>query len=122
MTQRAHPEADLQRAVVAYLNAALPADAWFTAINPVPAKSKAVAGLSKAMGLVPGVPDLVILWHGETLWVELKSRTGWTNAVQRACMLAIADAGAEIAVCRDIDEVAAALEGFGMKLRAKVSA
>jgi hypothetical protein len=63
------PEQALQRACVGLLERfyePMP-DVFWTAINPVPAKSRAVAGISKAMGLRPGVPDFIFIKEG---WQE----------------------------------------------------
>jgi len=49
--------------------------AW-TAINPVPAKSKAAASRSKRMGLVAGFPDLHVLWGGRAAYAECKRPIG----------------------------------------------
>ena len=81
-------EQELQKSIVEWwrLCAASPT-AWMTAINPVPAKSKAVAGLSKAMGMAPGVADLLIIWR-PTPWstafafVEVKTSNGRRSGAQ----------------------------------------
>lgn len=64
------PEQMLQRACVQLLEAfyePMP-DVFWTAINPIPAKSKAAAGISKAMGMRKGVPDFLFMKEG---WREI---------------------------------------------------
>ncbi len=56
-------EESLQRTVADYLALCVPvppAGPWWTAVNPIPAKSRAAAGISKAMGLKAGTPDIVM--------------------------------------------------------------
>ncbi len=72
-------EQALQRAVADYLALCVlapPAGPWWTAVNPIPAKSRAAAGISKAMGLKAGTPDLVLCWKGRLVGIELKAGRG----------------------------------------------
>ena len=67
-------EQALQKACVEWLvGFLLPTDPIFwTAINPVPAKSRAVAGLSKAMGLRAGAPDMILIYDERVFGIEFK--------------------------------------------------
>ena len=72
-------EQSLQRTVADYLSLCVPAPPegpWWTAVNPVPAKSRAAAGVSKAMGLRAGTPDFAMCWKGRMVGVELKAGRG----------------------------------------------
>jgi hypothetical protein len=61
------PEEILHRACVAYLRAALPKP-WFCAHVPNGGgRSKAEAGILKAMGVLAGMPDLLVFGPHETL-------------------------------------------------------
>jgi len=84
---RHHPAAEesLQRAVADWLAWCVPAPPdgpWWTAVNPVPAKSRAAAGSSKAMGLRPGAPDFVLCWRGRLVGIELKVDGGRLSPAQ----------------------------------------
>lgn len=59
----------------------------------------------------PGWPDLVILGHGRSLFVELKSEKGRVRPEQIGVLRMLADSGAECALWRpsDLPEVLAAL-------------
>ncbi len=72
-------EQSLQRTVADYLALCVPAPPsgpWWTAVNPIPAKSRAAAGISKAMGLQAGTPDIVLCWKGRLIGIELKAGRG----------------------------------------------
>jgi hypothetical protein len=122
---RAHPEQDLQRAVVRLLHAVLPADAMWTAIAPLPGSSPRAGAQSKALGLAAGVPDLIIVHHGFTLWIELKAPGGSLSDPQKAMHRQIVAAYSSdvytrfgtVVVCKSIDEVLAALRTHRMLKR-----
>jgi hypothetical protein len=120
--RRLHPEADLQRAVVQYLAVALPPEAWFTAINPRPLKDARTAAFSKALGMKAGCPDLLLVYKGRALFIELKAGRGYVTGAQEFMHAQLRVAGAEVAVCRDIGEVCHALNRWGIPTRARVAA
>ena len=119
---RSAPEQTLQRAVAAYLDAALPSDAVWTAINPVPAKSRAAAGISKAMGLKAGFLDLLILWRTNAYLIELKAKGGRVSPDQVVMIRRLSDAGAHCAVCHEMDDVIDHLNAWGFPLKARIAA
>mgnify|MGYP000023501536 CR=1 FL=1 len=114
-------EQALQKAVAAYLRVAMPADAWWTAVNPIPAKSKAAAGLSKAMGMRAGVPDLVGVYQGRPWAIELKTGTGSPSRAQRLMHAEMRDAGVRTMVCRSVDEVWGFLDALSIPLKARAA-
>jgi hypothetical protein len=73
--------------------------AW-TAINPIPAKSKAAAGMSKRLGLVAGFPDLHVLWGGRAAYAECKRPVGGkpSGDTQPAVQAQLVAAGGFVAV------------------------
>lgn len=71
----------------------------------------------KAMGVVPGVPDLIILKGGEMFALELKSSTGRTSPAQRLCHAAMEAAGAKTAIAKGLDEALITLEVWGVLKR-----
>ena len=103
------PEQALQRAVARYLELALPREAWFTAF-PAGGGGKVRGAILKGMGLKPGVPDLLILHHGELYGIELKASGGRLSPEQGECHRSMARAGCQgIAVCKSVDDVAVVL-------------
>lgn len=119
--KRNYPEQDLQKSVAAFLDRALPSDAVWSAINPVSAKSKAAAGLSKAMGLKPGILDLFILWRCKVYFIELKSKTGTVSDDQKTIIIRLEIAGAKCAICKTLESVQAQLTIWRIPLKARLS-
>ncbi len=123
-----HPHSDneqsLQRTVADYLALCVPAPPsgpWWTAVNPIPAKSRAVAGISKAMGLRAGTPDIVMCWRGRLVGIELKAGRGRVSLAQIETHDAITLAGGVVTTCRTLHEVAAFLATPGAPSRVMVS-
>ncbi len=110
-------EQSLQRTVADYLALCVPAPPegpWWTAVNPIPAKSRAAAGISKAMGLKAGTPDLVLCWKGRLVGIELKARRGRISPAQLEAHDAITLSGGIVTTCRTLNEVAAFLATLGV--------
>lgn len=118
------PEYQLQRACVDYLTRFVPeppvGPVW-TAVNPVPAKSKAVAGKSRALGMVKGWPDMQFaLAGGRSFYVEFKAGAGSLSPEQRAMHHWLGQLGHRVHVVRDLAEFAEALEFEGVPVKAGV--
>lgn len=103
-------EESIQRSIASYLDVALPAGCWYTAINPIPGKTKIAAARSKAMGMKAGVPDLLIIWHGKPIFIEVKKEGGYLSKVQKEIHDHIRAAGAEVYTGRSIDDVIETLQ------------
>ena len=115
-------EQSLQRTVADYLALCVPAPPsgpWWTAVNPVPSKSSAVAGISKAMGLRAGTPDFVLCWKGRLVGIELKAGRGRMSPAQIEAHDAITLSGGVVTTCRTLDDVAALLATLGVPSRAR---
>jgi hypothetical protein len=114
-------EADLQRAAQQYLTAALPRhEALFFHVPNGGYRPHGTAGRLKAEGVVPGVADIIIIWKGRALGIELKACTGRLSKAQQNWGDAFTLAGGCYAVCRSIGDVAAFLDAAGMPLRARI--
>jgi len=86
-------------------------------------RSKAEAGVAKAMGQRAGNPDLWFVWHGEgrrPFAIELKAPKGRVSDNQQSAHQEIHQAGGGIHVCRKLDEVLEVLENEGVPLRGAV--
>ncbi len=113
-------EESLQRTVTDYLALCVPAPPdgpWWTAVNPIPAKSRAAAGSSKAMELRTGTPDIVLCWKGRLVGIELKAGRGRVSPAQLEAHDAITLAGGVVTTCRSLDDVAALLVTLGVPSR-----
>lgn len=68
----------------------------------------------KALGMLPGVPDLLLVADGKLYALEIKTKHGHVSADQRAVMDALAAAGAATAVARGIDDAVGCLDRWGL--------
>ena len=106
-----------QTEVAARLDAWLPADAFWTALDPI-APSATSGLLRKRRGCKAGVPDILILYRGKLITIELKSRRGQCSRSQRAVRVALLRAGvAAWWVCRSADAAMWALYKSGVPFR-----
>lgn len=119
---RRKPEEILHRAVAEYLTAVLPRDVFFTTF-PAGGGGRIRGAILRGCGLQPGVPDILIVCAGIAHWVELKAPKGVVSDEQTACHERLRAAGSNrIKVCRSIDDVAEALEFWGVPTRESRSA
>ena len=114
-------EAALHKAVAKYLAYALPKDAVFTTIGHG-GGGKVRGAQLKARGLLPGFPDILILWQGDAFCIELKSAKGRLSKEQEAVHDRLMVAGCFVETCRSIEEVDLQLFLWGMKPRARLTA
>ncbi len=115
-------EQSLQHTVADFMAWCVPAPPvgpWWTAVNPIPAKSRAAAGISKAMGLKAGTPDIVMCWKGRLVGIELKAGRGRVSLAQIETHDAITLAGGVVTTCSSLDDVAAFLAALGAPSRAR---
>jgi hypothetical protein len=111
------PEEKIHAAVVELLRWAI-APGWI-AYHPANGEwrgphGKKVGARLKALGVLPGVPDL-ILWApgGMAHGLEIKSRTGRLSVAQKAFRANCDAYGRPYAVARSLDEAAAILAAWG---------
>jgi hypothetical protein len=71
-----------QARVVELLKRHLPAGCFSTALENAP-RSRLAGLLTKLRGTRPCLPDVWVIWLGESVFVELKSRGGIASKVQR---------------------------------------
>src|SRR6266498_739302 len=68
----------------------------------------------KSLGVVPGIPDLLLLHEASLYALELKSATGKPSHSQIAAAMALASAGATVGVAFSLDEAIGQLESWGL--------
>ena len=87
----------------------------------LPAHSDPVAALSGAIrkqrGIKPGVPDILVLYRGKLIAIELKSRSGKCSPPQRFVREALRRAGARWWVARSAGAAMWALRKAGVRFR-----
>ena len=119
--KRAQPERQLQAAVAQYLKAALPADAFFSALPGGDGR------MTRAPGYRAGLPDLMVFWNTgaadpRLVFFELKSKVGRLSREQLECHNAMRIADAFVYTVKSIAEVESWLRYCGIPLRAAVAA
>ncbi len=118
--RRKQPEQALQRAVAEFLTLALPVpDAWFTTI-PAGGGGKVRGAILQGMGYRAGTPDMLVIYKGTVIWMELKASNRKLTEVQDDCCGDLIAAGCKWALCRTLEDVERALRRFGVPLRATV--
>ena len=116
----AYREHALQQVVSVFLGRALPPDATWTSVDTATdQKMSVIAGARrKARGIRPGWPDMQAIWRGQFYAIELKEGAGKQSDNQIAMQAEIERAGGKYQVCRSVEDVEAALRGWGIPLRA----
>ncbi len=117
-------EEDLHVRVAAYLKHVLPDDVvWWHTPNGArydPKNAAATAALMDMMGLLPGIPDILILYRGRLYGFDLKSRSGTASAAQIDTAARLVAADAEIfdpkVPVRTLEQVEGLLTEWGMPL------
>lgn len=108
-------ESAIQRAVFEHLRAR----AWprVFAFHPKNASSDMRGrrrGVYAGLGVVPGVPDVIIVHAGRTFALELKADRGKLTAVQSEAMAMMTHAGVTCAVVWGLDAALEQLERWGV--------
>lgn len=114
MTKRNQPEARLQKAVVQHLKlTGVPGLVYFSVPNEGK-RTAMMAGHLKAMGMLPGVSDLVMLCTGQMFFLELKARGEKPTENQLLFGASAIAAGASFAWCDNIDQAITILRDWGL--------
>lgn len=117
-TPRPRAEHALHRSVVRFLRLALPDDAAFMHVPNHGRRGTLEAALLASLGQLPGAPDLLVVWRGRALFIELKTPVGALSKTQKLTHRRLIAAGADVCVCRSLEGVEASLREAGLRLRA----
>lgn len=109
-------EATLHQLVSDWLDLALPDDAWFTTF-PLGSGGMIRGAQLKARGTKRGTPDILLIYQSQAYFIELKTQTGRLSDSQHECHESLALAGARVATCRSLKDVAAALKEWRVPYR-----
>jgi hypothetical protein len=109
MTSRSRPEQQIQRAILDHIR--LRAVPGVFAFHPANGgwRSAIEAKIFKSLGVVAGVPDIIIIFGGQCFGLELKTDRGRLTNVQRDAHERMREAGALVAVVHGIDAALAQL-------------
>jgi hypothetical protein len=112
--RRQQPEAQLQRAVFAHIRLRRRADVFAFHPRNEGRDQRSLAGINSALGVVSGVPDVIIIRAGQAYGIELKSERGRVSDEQLACHATMRRAGATVGVAHNIDEAVDLLNDWGI--------
>lgn len=119
--RRRHDEADLMYSVKQYLEVALPPDAVFHHSPGEGKRTLRAQAELKRSGFQAGWPDIEIVWRGRFFGIELKAPDGALSAAQRHMHKRLLVAGADVMLCRSVEDVEAQLREACIPLRAGVT-
>lgn len=119
--RRAQPEAQLQRAVIEHLGWRAPPDCFYFHPANGGYRSRIEAAILSGLGVVAGVPDVIIVYRGCVFALELKAAHGRLSAAQLACHDRLRRAGAIVGVADNIDAALAWLDQYGLLTRRDVT-
>lgn len=116
------PEEALQKAVCRFLNVSTTDLYYYHVPNQRGTRAGWEQGLLTGMGMQKGVADLcLVLPGGRAAFIELKSQGGRLSGEQMIFRNKVQFAGALYAQCRSLEEVEAALIGWGVELRGRLT-
>lgn len=112
--RRRNPEEIIHRAIVQYLMICLPRNIVWMHIPNGGKRTKAEAGIFKALGVKAGTPDLVfILPGGRAAFAEIKGPNGRLSPTQKAFKEDVEELGCPWVEVKSIDDMKAALQAWG---------
>jgi hypothetical protein len=114
MTGRKHPEQQIQRALFDHLRWRGMPGAFAFHVPNGGWRSAVEAKILKGIGVVAGVPDIIIIHAGHCYALELKAEGGRATPKQLEAIAAMEAAGAYCAIAEGLDRALAVLEAWGL--------
>src|SRR6185312_8648955 len=114
------PEQEIQRAVVQHLHARSVPRVYFFHCPNGGKRSVVEGAIFKSLGVMAGVPDLIILKAGEMYCLELKAPGGRLIPSQVITLDRLKHCGATVATASSLDEALITLECWGILKRESV--
>lgn len=111
--KRNYPEDQLQISVSQYLKMQYPQLLWWHTPNGG-TRNKREGAKFKAMGVKPGVADLLFFWRGGKGAIEPKAGKNILQDTQKLFQQQWIHTGGQYAICRSIDEVIVCLKEWGV--------
>ena len=97
-------EWNFQKDAAEYLDIALPSDAYWSGIDHAGKMTPAAGRMRKLRGVKAGIADVMIVWRGITLWIELKAGSA-LSASQKDFRDAVIRNGHAWALARSLDDI-----------------
>ena len=121
MPRRNRPEEQVQRAIVEWLRWIEPDCKWLHIPNGG-ARTKAEAGILKALGVEAGAPDLHLCLNGGwCAYIEIKKPGGRVTPEQTAFRNKCERRGARWALAESIEDVERIFHQWGVKCQRQIS-
>jgi hypothetical protein len=114
MTRRVRPEQQIQKAVLGHLAWRAVPGVWWCHYPAGGWRSPIEAAIFKSLGVVAGVPDILIVHHGQLYALELKVAGGRLTTIQSDTQAAMVRAGAIVATAHGLDAALAQLVAWGL--------
>jgi hypothetical protein len=114
MTRRVRPEQQIQRAVLEHLAWRAMPGVWWCHYPAGGWRSPIEAAIFKSLGVIAGVPDILIVHYGQLYALELKAQGGRLTDVQSDIQAAMRRAGAIVATARGLDDALGQLVLWGL--------
>lgn len=118
-TKKRQPEQVFQASLVKSLAMVLDPSCVLFAVPNGGFRTAIEAKVLIGQGVLPGMPDLMVLFGGTAAGMELKAPKGALTAAQVAIHQRLARAGIPVAVVRNLEEALAFLRRVGAPLRIK---
>lgn len=112
------PEHQLQIACKKWTREAVACEHEFLAHDRTRKNSPMQHIAEKRRGIQSGTPDSQLLWAGQSLWAEFKSRVGVVSDIQADMHLRMQRTGHQVAVVRSVVDYAHTCLARGVPLRA----
>ena len=123
MNRRSTPEADAQRAIVQALRVALPRDAVVhhcaNEVTEAGYRGQIRQSILVGMGVHSGFADLIVIFGGRVLFLEVKSQTGRLRKSQEGFRDTVSAQGFGWALVRSVDDALGALADHGFTSRVR---
>jgi hypothetical protein len=112
MTRR--PEQQIQKSVLSHLAWRAVPGVWWCHYPAGGWRSPIEAAIFKSLGVVAGVPDILIVHCGQLYALELKAAGGRLTDIQSDTHAAMTQAGAIVATAHGVDAALAQLVAWGL--------
>lgn len=125
MAKRIDREGPVQRAIVDYLRSVMPGAIVHHCKNEINKRGKGIQielAKAKRNGAVTGFPDLIVLPYANVgaFFLEVKAPGNYPSDPQKDAHAALRKLGYRVAVVRSVDDVRAALVGWGVGFQEKI--
>jgi hypothetical protein len=114
MTRRARPEQQVQKSVLGNLAWRAVPETWWCHYPAGGWRSPIEAAIFKSLGVIGGIPDILIVHRGQLYALELKAAGGRLTTIQTDTQAAMTHAGAIVATAHGVDEALGQLTLWGL--------